>query len=737
MAPDISADLVENVMRSFPLDCAAGLSGLRIQHLFDAKTPDQGDSMTEQLAEVVHLLARGLAPRDLAQHLAGAGLMALEKATGGVRRIAIGEILRCITGKCLCSVAKEAAQTFFQLSQVGIACPPGVDAAIHSCRAWPQREHGILNKGMAQPGFGNAFNCIDQNAALQQVRLHFPELAHWAQWCYAEHYDVLFGTHTLRSAAGIQQGDPLGPLIFSAAIQPLTAELKQLSVNNKKLDLTTFYLDDGFFAGDLEVVAAALALVQNRSAEIGLSLNLGKCELMHTATLTEGLPALDPDALLRNPGNNTSKVALAGNFELLGAAIGDRSHCEQYAASKVANSAANALKDFDSALRTTVCSTTGLLLTNNEWAKAGRGFKQAGLGLRSAPLHAEAAYLASACSSRDTCRQLDPDFALDANVAASNFGQSLAAHNSKLPPDRHLAPQAIIGRRQQSLSNTLDMTNYEAQLASAGLADQATLPSECEAGARDFWQVVPHKHLDLAVPAAEFIVELRYRLCMKNANCDRRCPLSDQVLDSRGHHSRRCCAGSDRTRKHNKLRNKVFSFATTAGANPELEKPDLLLPQRPGDLTSTQGRTADIYLPTWTNGSPMALDFTITAPQRSDIIDLAAKEGLAAAQAYSQTKREFLGTEAACAQAAGVAFQPMVAETSGAWSPATLAVLKQLAKAVSVRQCSDHDAVLREMIQRTSMCIRRASAVAHLRRAAADLPITASSTYVELAADGA
>jgi hypothetical protein len=394
-----------------------------------------------------------------------------------------------------------------------------VDAAIHSRRAWAQREHGNMAKGMVKLDFRNAFNCIDRDAALQQVRLHFPELARWTQWCYAEHSDLLFGTHTLQSASGVQQGDPLGPLIFAAAIQPLICELKQLSVNSRKLDLTTFYLDDGFLAGNLEVVAAAFALVQSRSAEIGLSLNLDKCELiLTTATLTEGLPALFPDALLRNPGNNTSKVALAGNFELLGAAIGDSSHCEQHAASKVANSfellgqlvkledpqvatrlmrncagvckvthsmrttpphlQADALKDFDSALRATFCSTTGLLLTNNEWAQAGRGFKQAGLGLRSAPLHAEAAYLASACSSRDTCRQLDLDFALDANAAASNFGQSLAAYNSKLPPDKHLAPQAIIGHRQQSLSNTLDTTNYETQLASASLMDQAKLRSE-------------------------------------------------------------------------------------------------------------------------------------------------------------------------------------------------------------------------------------------------------------------
>ena len=54
----------------------------------------------------------------------------------------------------------------------------------------------------------------------------------------------------------------MGPLLFSLVIQPLAQELRTLIVNNKKLDLTFFYLDDGVIAGDLECVAEAFKLVE-------------------------------------------------------------------------------------------------------------------------------------------------------------------------------------------------------------------------------------------------------------------------------------------------------------------------------------------------------------------------------------------------------------------------------------------------------------------------------------------
>jgi hypothetical protein len=115
---------------------------------------------------------------------------------------------------------------------------------------------------------------------LEQARAHFPSLARWTHWCYNRPSNLVFGAYSISSETGVQQGDPLGPLLFSAAIQPIVDQLRRLDVNGKTLELTTFYLDDRFLAGDAEVVAAALRLVQLEGAAIGLQLQLGKCELV-------------------------------------------------------------------------------------------------------------------------------------------------------------------------------------------------------------------------------------------------------------------------------------------------------------------------------------------------------------------------------------------------------------------------------------------------------------------------
>ncbi len=111
--------------------------------------------------------------------------------------------------------------------------------------------------------FRNAFNSISREVVLDQVSRHFPQLLPWVSWCYRQPSDLIFGSlDPLASAEGVQQGDPLGPLLFALALHPLAERLSALRHNGAGLDLVQFYLDDGILAGPAEVVAEALALVQ-------------------------------------------------------------------------------------------------------------------------------------------------------------------------------------------------------------------------------------------------------------------------------------------------------------------------------------------------------------------------------------------------------------------------------------------------------------------------------------------
>ena len=93
----------------------------------------------------------------------------------------------------------------------------------------------------------------------------------------------------------------------------------------------------------------------------------------------------------------------------------------------------------------------------------------------------------------------------------------------------------------------------------------------------------------------------------------------------------------------------------------------------------------------------------------------AAKEALDVAKAYSGVKRMHFCTADLCG-ASGIHFQPLVCESTGAWSPEAFTVLHQLAQAASVHSAKDFNVVLAELLQRLSVTVRRAQARALLRR---------------------
>ena len=71
--------------------------------------------------------------------MAGGSLTALSKLKPGcapdIRPIAVGEVLRRLTGKCLCAVIKQRVIDFFEPIQFGVACPMGSEKVVHGIRS--------------------------------------------------------------------------------------------------------------------------------------------------------------------------------------------------------------------------------------------------------------------------------------------------------------------------------------------------------------------------------------------------------------------------------------------------------------------------------------------------------------------------------------------------------------------------------------------------------------------------
>ena len=74
------------------------------------------------------------------------------------------------------------------------------------------------------------------------------------------------------SDSGVQQGDPLGPLIFSLAIHDIASSMKS--------NLNVWYLDDATIAGDPRSACDDIKRCSFILADIGLFLNPSKSELV-------------------------------------------------------------------------------------------------------------------------------------------------------------------------------------------------------------------------------------------------------------------------------------------------------------------------------------------------------------------------------------------------------------------------------------------------------------------------
>ena len=76
----------------------------------------------------------------------------------------------------------------------------------------------------------------------------------------------------VQSAEGVQQGDPLGPLLFCLTIHSLIQKLPS--------NYRVFYLDNGTIGGSAEDIIHDLAMVQAEASLICLELNHAKSELV-------------------------------------------------------------------------------------------------------------------------------------------------------------------------------------------------------------------------------------------------------------------------------------------------------------------------------------------------------------------------------------------------------------------------------------------------------------------------
>ncbi len=426
-----SATIIEptvlKAVKSFPKGSAPGPSGLRPSHLLEAvccPSPDRANQLLQTLTKFVNLLTAGRTPLSITPHLCGATLLACPKKKGGHRPIAVGEVLRRLTSKCLSLQSRQSIQTYLTPLQLGVGVRGGCEAIVHATSqllsSTPDHQSWIL-----MLDFSNAFNTVDRQAMFAEFRNHFPSLSAWVESCYSGQPLLHLDTDTIFSCRGVQQGDPLGPLGFALALHPIVERIKS---EVPSLTLNSWYLDDGTLAGTPEALLSALKIVEEDGPSIGLHLNRNKSLLFIPPSVDASISPLPADIPIARDG-----------FTLLGCPISPPDYCNDILLARVnklettlstlldMNDAhvettllrsclaipklsyilrtcppdhiTHATRHFDSVIRKSLESIVGSPITDWSWLKASLPSNRGGLNLRSAATHAPAAFISSASSS--------------------------------------------------------------------------------------------------------------------------------------------------------------------------------------------------------------------------------------------------------------------------------------------------------------------------------------------------
>ena len=561
-----------SVLHSFPKGTACGPSGLRIQHLLDAAQVHLPTPICSSLRGVVDILASGRAPVSVSKFLVGGSLTALVKNKEGrpldIRPIVVGEALRRVTGKCLCIITKPKASDFFTPFQYGVACPAGAEKVIPGVRSCIQEHYNFT---VCKVNMSNAFNLLSRQALLEECAVHFSELLPWVGWCYGFHPTLWHPLGQLSSETGVQQRDPLGPLLFSLVLHKLMLSIAQVK-DCLSLLSNRWYLDDFVLSGHSQAVTRAVNLIPEMGPSLGLFINVSKCELLGHGDLSSFPPEM--------------KVSRVPNLEILGAPIGDPIFCAKFLAQKRADAAkllsqlaevgaedlqvaflllrqcaafcklvhlarstppsyvADGLALFDKDVRQCFSKCTALDTSDIDWMQAQLSVSRGGLGLRSLSCHSIAAYLTSLRSSG-----FDKSFNL-------HLSESIVLFNELVPAADSITEEllATSNLRQYTLSSKIEDQQFRQLFDLSSPAHRARLLSVSSRHAASWLTVIPSPGLNLHLEPNEFQVAIKWWLGMDVSfgSCCPYCP--NHRLDPLGHHALTCKHGGDMVLRHNSLR---------------------------------------------------------------------------------------------------------------------------------------------------------------------------------------
>lgn len=696
---------VRKAVLSFPAGSAGGPDGLRPQHIRDLlMCREAGPEFLSALTAFVNLVLAGRCPLDVSPVFFGGRLLALNKKSGGVRPIVIGFTLRRLASKCANSFGTNQLRSYFYPHQLGVGTPGGCEAAVHSARRYLETlppDHVLVKLD-----FTNAFNSVHRREMLFSVYNRIPELYAYCRSAYSQSSCLFFGPYIVFSEEGAQQGDPIGPLLFSNTIHPVLSSLEA--------SLNLGYLDDVTLGGTINTVASDVAKIIEAGTEIGLSLNVSKCELIahkdfqvddallqsfHRVELEDasllGAP-LFPGAALDTAWDDRCEDLTRAVDRL--SAIGAQDALillrSSFSAPKVLHllrccpSADHpSLGKFDGLLRHSVQQITNSNLSDTQWIQASLPVRDGGLGIRRVTSLALPAFVASAASTLS----LQSDILADCASSDNNY---LHLYLSTWSMQFGDVPEVLPTKQPfwDRPGVLVDKALVEATLNS--LHSRTSFLAACCQHSGDWLFALPIASCGLKMDdeAVRVAVGLRLGLdlCVPHeCHCG-------SMVDARGVHSFVCKRAPGRTARHHALNDLIARGFASAGI-PVIKEPT-------GLFRSDGKRPDGLTLVPWQSGKALCWDVTVTCPLADSYVTGASCEaGSAAELAASRKEEKYAAIDGR------YIFEPIAIESLGVFSTSARQLLADLGRRIS--QISGEARESGYLFQRCSVLVQRFNAI--------------------------
>lgn len=217
--PLFSRKETKQTLRSCPRGSSAAVGGARFEHLHALLgSPGAVDAFHEVLVRV----SAGRVPEHAAEALAVARLMPLRKPNGGVRPIAAPSLLRRLAGRILVRKRKAELAEALGPQQYAVGTAAGTELMAHTVRALTEADPELTVLALDAR---NANCTASREACLEQLAAKAPDLLPCARLFTQResHYFFWDGRghcHELRTTNGVDQGDPLAPLLFACGLAP-------------------------------------------------------------------------------------------------------------------------------------------------------------------------------------------------------------------------------------------------------------------------------------------------------------------------------------------------------------------------------------------------------------------------------------------------------------------------------------------------------------------------------------